>query len=174
VTADGVEAGRRARLARAAGAGGVLVSPGLTGFGTLAQLASDPDVGLPILSHPAFQGSFVTSPENGISPFALFGQIARLAGADGSIFPSYGGRFSFSRDECQAIVQGTTVPMGPIEPSFPVPGGGMRLERVPELLAFYGDAVIFLIGGGLHEPGPDLAENCRVLRRLVTGSATRG
>ena len=158
---------QRALFARQAGAGGVLIAPGLVGLDTMRQVADDDRIALPVMSHPAFQGSFVTSPDNGISHFALFGQITRLAGADASIYPNYGGRFSFSQEECHSIVEGTATPMAHIKPIFPTPGGGMSLERVPEMLELYGREVIFLIGGGLHKHGPDLVENCRYFRQLV-------
>jgi ribulose-bisphosphate carboxylase large chain len=167
VTAAGDATLRNALFAKTAGAGGLLISPGLTGFGVLQQLAEDGRINLPIMSHPAFLGSFVTSPDNGISHQVLFGQIARLAGADASVYPNYGGRFSFSREECISIVSGTSVPMGHIKPIFPAPGGGMTISRVPEMLEVYGRDVIFLVGGGLHKQGPDLVENGRYFHRLV-------
>jgi ribulose-bisphosphate carboxylase large chain len=156
-----------AHFAKQAGAGGLLVSPGLVGLDAMRLLADDDNLNLPIMTHPALQGSFVVSPDSGISHFALFGQIARLAGADAAIFPNYGGRFSFSRDECRAIAQGSAVPMGSLKPIFPSPGGGMNLTRIPEMLELYGREVIFLIGGGLHSHGPDLVENCRYFHQLV-------
>ncbi len=167
VTAPHGELLERARLARAVGAGALLVSPGLAGLDAMRTVADDARVGLPIFSHPAFQGTYVLHPESGISHYALFGQIARLAGADASIYPNYGGRFSFSREECRSIVQGCAVPLGRLRPIFPCPGGGMSLGRVPELLRFYGNEVILLVGGGLLTHGPDVVENCRTLRRLV-------
>ena len=161
-----------ALFAKNAGAQGLLISPGLTGLDALRLLADDERVGLPIMSHPALQGSFVTSPENGFSHFALFGQIARLAGADATIFPNYGGRFSFSRDECRGIAEGCAAPMGHLKPIFPATGGGMSLDQLPDMRQVYGPDVIFLIGGGLHQHGPDLVENCRYFRQLVERSAS--
>lgn len=167
VTADGDETTRRARFARAEGAGAILVAPGLVGFGQVARLAADDAVGLPILSHPAFLGSYAVSSESGIAPDVLYGQLVRLAGADGTIYPNYGGRFSFSPGECRAIADATAAPLGPIPPIFPVPGGGMTLARVPELLDFYGPEVILLIGGDLFKAGPDLVATCRKFREQV-------
>jgi ribulose-bisphosphate carboxylase large chain len=158
---------QRAQFAKRAGAGALLFSPGLAGFGLLAQLAADDAITLPILSHPTFLGSFVTSPDSGIAHAALFGQINRLAGADASIFPNFGGRFPFDRDACLAIAAATAAPLGGIKPSFPTPGGGMSLNRVPELLDAYGRDVILLIGGGLHQTGSTLVENCRKFRHQV-------
>lgn len=156
-----------ARFAKQAGAGGLLFSPGLAGLNTMQQLADDDRIGLPIMTHPALQGSFVTSSDDGLSHFVIFGQIARLAGADATIFPNFGGRFSFSREECASLVEGTAVPMAHVKPIFPTPGGGMSLARVPEMRELYGRDVIFLVGGGLHRHGPDLAENCRYFRRMI-------
>lgn len=157
----------RATFAKAAGAGGLLLAPALTGFDIVRELAENDAIGLPIILHPAFQGPYVINPLQGISHAAWFGQIARLAGADATIYPNFGGRFSFSRVECENIVKGTTCPMGHIRSIFPSPGGGMTIERVPEMLQVYGADVIFLIGGGLFKYGPNLVENCRHFRRIV-------
>jgi ribulose-bisphosphate carboxylase large chain len=167
VTAAADQIMARARCAKAAGARGLLVAPGLVGLDTMRMLADDDVLALPIMSHPAFQGSFVTSPEQGIAPYVLFGQLARLAGADATIYPNYGGRFSFSREVCQSIVEGAVAPMGQIKPILPTPGGGMSLDRVPDMLSLYGRDVIFLIGGGLLKHGPDIVENCRYFLKVV-------
>jgi ribulose-bisphosphate carboxylase large chain len=157
----------KARFAKNAGAGALMIAPGLSGFDIMRQLADDDEIALPILNHPAFQGMAVTSPDNGLSHYALFGQIARLAGADASIFPNYGGRFSFSEAECSGIVEGMDVEMGHIKPIFPAPGGGMSLDRLDEMRAFYGNDVIYLIGGDLHRHGDDIIENSRKFRQMV-------
>lgn len=167
VTAPADEVMARAHFAKATGVGGLLIAPGLTGLDAMRQLADDNGIALPIMSHPAFQGSFVVTSTSGIAHYALFGQIARLAGADVSIFPNYGGRFSFSREECRSIAEGAAVPMAHLKPIFPAPGGGMSLARVPEMRQIYGRDVIFLIGGGLHRHSPDLVENCRYFLQLV-------
>lgn len=158
----------RARLAKGYGAGGLLISPGLVGFDTMRRIADDDSISLPILCHPGLLGTYVISERNGISHYALFGQIARLSGADAMIFPNYGGRFSFTKEECLSIANGAAVRMGRIKPIFPCPGGGMSLSRVEEMLRLYGREVIFLIGGGLFTHGPNLIENCRYFNKLVS------
>ena len=168
VTADGDAVFERAHLAREAGAGGLLVAPGLVGFDTVRALAEDDGVALPLLSHPSYQGGFVAGRQSGISHYALFGQLARLAGADGSIYPNYGGRFAFSRDDCRSIAAGTAVRMGDVQPIFPAPGGGMSLDQIPDMRATYGRDLIFLIGGALHR-GKDLVATCAYFRRLAEG-----
>ena len=173
VTAGPGELEKRAAFAQKAGAGALLVSPGLTGFDSMRSLADDDNLGLPILAHPAFLGSFVTSQDNGISPFALFGQLMRLAGADASIYPHSGGRFGFTLQECRDITWGAAESMGDLKPIFPTPGGGMNLKRIPELLKFYGKDVIFLVGGDLVKHSPDIEANSRLFVEMVEkGSLT--
>jgi ribulose-bisphosphate carboxylase large chain len=156
-----------AHYAKQAGAGGLLLMPGLTSFDSMRLVAGDDDLALPVMMHPAFLGSFTGSRDCGISQYALYGQITRLAGADATIFPNYGGRFSFSKAECLEIAAGASDPLGHIAPIFPTPGGGMTLERVPEMLELYGRDLIFLVGGGLHRQNPDLVESSRYFRKLV-------
>ena len=166
ITAPQSEVLKRARTARGVGAGGLMVAPGIIGLDLMRELAEDDSIALPIFTHPALQGSFVTR-RDGMSHGVIFGQLARLGGADATIFPNFGGRFSFSREECRDIVHGASVPMGQLRSIFPAPGGGMSLDRVPEMLETYGHDLIFLIGGGLFRHGPDLVENCRYFRKMV-------
>jgi ribulose-bisphosphate carboxylase large chain len=166
ITAPNSEVMKRAMIAKNAGAGGLMVAPGLIGFDLMRELAEDNSFALPVLTHPALQGSFVTG-KGGISHGVIFGQLARLAGADATIFPNFGGRFSFSREECKEIADETLASMGHLKPIFPAPGGGMNLDRVPEMIETYGRDVIFLIGGGLFKHSPDLVENCRHFRKMV-------
>ena len=166
ITAPFDEIYKRAHFAKEAGAGGLMIAPGITGLDTMRSLAENDDLALPIISHPAFQGSFAIN-FSGISHFVLFGQLARLAGADATIYPNFGGRFSFSKDECLDIVRGTNIAMGNISTIFPCPGGGMSLTNIPQMAQVYDNDVIFLIGGGLFKAGPDLTQNCRYFKELI-------
>jgi ribulose-bisphosphate carboxylase large chain len=157
-----------AGYAKKHGAGGLMAAPGLIGWDFMRLLADRDDIALPLISHPAFLGSYCVSPGNGLSHFVLFGQLMRLAGADAVIYPNWGGRFQFSRDDCRSIVEGATVPMGHIRPVFSAPGGGMNLKRIPEMLHTYGKDVVFLIGGALHKSGPDLVKNCKLFIKAAS------
>jgi ribulose-bisphosphate carboxylase large chain len=158
----------RARRARDEGAGGLVVAPGLTGFDGMRYLAQSDEIGLPILCHPALLGSHTASADAGIAHSLIYGLLPRLAGADGSIFPSYGGRFSFSRDECAAIAAGCARYVTGIASAFPVPAGGMTVDRVPELIAFYGTNMVLLIGGDLHRNTSGLTDACRAFVRRAS------
>lgn len=169
ITAPADQVLERAYYAKEQGAGGFLFCPGLSGWDQMRQLADNDDLALPIMSHPALIGSFTASPNNGFSHGALYGQTHRLFGADASVFPSWGGRFSFSKEECVDIVDGTESPMPPFRSIFPTPGGGMTMEKIPEMRSVYGNEVIYLIGGGLHRHSPDLVKNCEHFREMVEG-----
>jgi ribulose-bisphosphate carboxylase large chain len=150
------------RFARRAGAHGVLVMPGIAGFGALAHAAELFDGGIG-LAHPSFLGGFTASGSHGIAPDVLFGTLLRLAGADASIFPSWGGRFSLSRAQCLAIAEAARRPLPGAVPMLPVPGGGMSIDRAPELLDAYGPDTLFLVGGDLRRGG----DPRRAAERLV-------
>lgn len=148
----------RAARARELGAGGVIVSPGLTGLDGLRSVAASS--GLPVFAHPAFLGSYAINP-NGISCAVLFGTVLRLAGADATIFPNYGGRFPLSRDECLSIAAACREELDGLSPVFPCPAGGMELEKIGDMIRSYGNDTLILIGGGLFSMGGDLVSNCR-------------
>lgn len=156
----------RVHTAVEAGVGGLLVLPGITGFDHMRALAASNDIAIPIMGHPAFLGTFSASPTTGIAHRPLYGTLMRLAGADMSIFPNYGGRFSFNREECRDIADGLCEPIAGIAPAMPTPGGGMTLDRVPEIKDFYGSDVALLIGGDLHR-GDSLVKSAAAFREAV-------
>ncbi len=155
----------RVEVALDAGAGALLVLPGITGFDQMRYLSTTVDV--PIMGHPAFLGSYSASQTNGIAHGKLYGTLMRLAGADLSVYPNYGGRFSFSREECWDVANALIEPLGDLEPAFPSPGGGMTLDRVEEIVEFYGNDVALLIGGDLHR-GDSLVETASRFREAIS------
>ncbi|HWQ71528.1 MAG TPA: hypothetical protein VN370_04320 [Desulfitobacteriaceae bacterium] len=90
-----------------------------------------------------------------------------MAGADATIYPNFGGRFSFSQAECRQIIEGARSEMGHLKSIFPSPGGGINIKSIPTLAQFYANDVILLMGGGLFTSGPDLVENCRFFKEVV-------
>ncbi len=157
----------RALFAKEAGAGGVLLMPGLLGFEIAHQLASDPDFDLPIMTHPSFTGPFVLSPDTGFSHAMMYGVLQRLAGSDISVFPNVGGRFGFSAEECFSIADACRDPDGHGAPMMPSPGGGMSVERAADMVTMYGDDVVYLIGGSLLRAGDRIGEAVTAMRNAV-------
>ncbi|HEY5863230.1 MAG TPA: RuBisCO large subunit C-terminal-like domain-containing protein [Casimicrobiaceae bacterium] len=132
----------QARIARDAGAGAVLIAPALVGMPAFHELV-DRDLDVPVLAHPALGGAAR------IAPPLLIGKLFRWLGADAVIYPNFGGRFAYDETTCAAIAGNARTPWGAFRPSLPVPAGGLAVERVEELVAFYGPDVMLLIGGSL-------------------------
>jgi ribulose-bisphosphate carboxylase large chain len=152
-------------LARDAGVRTILVAPMVSGVGGLAALAREG--GVPILAHPALAGA------SRIAPPLLLGKLFRLFGADATIFPNVGGRFSFSAETCHAIADAARAPWPGIAPTLPVPAGGMTIERVPGMRERYGEDTMLLIGGGLLAARERLFDRARDFVAAVHGPGAR-
>lgn len=152
-------------FARRAGVRAVMLSPMVSGLPSLAELAGLAD-GLPIMAHPAFGGVL-----RALEP-VLFGKLFRWFGADAVIYPHAGGRFSYSLETCAALATELRRPHPRVRPALPAPAGGIKAERVAELLEFYGPDCILLIGGSLYEAGDALFERTRqVVERLARAAS---
>lgn len=158
-----------AYFAKDAGATGILLIPGLFGFDAINRLAQDTDFGLPIMAHPSHLGPYVLSPDHGYAHGLLFGTLMRLAGADISVFPNYGGRFGFSRAECSQIVDRCAADDGFGPAILPSPGGGMTLDRLPEMRTHYGQDCVYLLGGSLLRYGDAIGDAIREMRTALDG-----
>lgn len=160
------------RFLKDAGADGVLVMPGLFGFGLVHRIARDAEIGLPIMTHPSFLGPYVLSPDNGVDHGIMFGTLQRLAGSDISVFPNVGGRFGFTADECRQIADACRAPDGPGLPMLPSPGGGMSIARAAEMQRMYGQDVVYLLGGSLLKDPDRIDEAVAAMRvALESGQA---
>jgi ribulose-bisphosphate carboxylase large chain len=151
---------KQLEFARGAGARAVMLSPMLVGLPLLCQLATMTD-GLPVFAHPSLAGVFRTQET------VLLGKLFRWYGADAVIFPHAGGRFSFGTETCRSLAATLRAPSSRVRPAFPVPAGGIKMERVEEIVAFYGRDSILLIGGSLYEAGDELYQRTRALVDLV-------
>jgi ribulose-bisphosphate carboxylase large chain len=154
----------QARIARDAGAGMLLAAPALVGMPAFAELVSNhPDV--PFLAHPGFGGA------TRMAHAFLLGKWYRLLGADASIFPNFGGRFAFSKPVCADIARNCLAPWGHLRRTVPVAGGGVLVERTHELVDFYGNDVMLLIGGSLLEAGDRLLQRTQAFVAAVHDAA---
>ncbi|MGA0540672.1 RuBisCO large subunit C-terminal-like domain-containing protein [Neotabrizicola sp. VNH66] len=162
------------RFAKEAGAGGILVMPGLFGFGLVERIARDSALDLPVMTHPAFLGPYVLAPDTGFDHGVLFGTIQRLAGADISVFPNVGGRFGFTVAECAQIATACRSADGPGLPMLPSPGGGMSVERAADMQAMYGKDVVFLLGGSLLKDPSRIDMAVAAMRNALDKAQTGG
>ena len=156
-----------AHFAKQAGADGLMVLPGLYSLELFRSLAEDESLGLAMMYHPGLLGTYRISPDAGIAPFVLHGQLSRLCGADITIFPHYAGRFAPPPEASRRAAEGTAVKMGGLKRNLPSPGGGVKPEFFAEMKAFYGEDAVFLVAGNLHRYSPDLVEGSRAFRQII-------
>ena len=137
--------------AKEVGVDTVMVAPMIAGLSNFHRLVCEnPTVAF--IAHPTMAGAAR------IAPPLLLGKLFRVLGADAVIFPNYGGRFGYSPDICRALARAALDECDGLRPAVPVPAGGMRTDRVAEMLDFYGADVMLLIGGALLEAREHLRE----------------
>jgi len=147
-------------VAREEGIDMVLIAPMVVGLPAFHALVCEfPDMAN--MAHPALAGA-----QRMASPL-LLGKLFRLFGADATIFPNHGGRFGYSPETCRRLAEVARAPWGGLKATVPVPAGGMTLDRVPEMLDFYGRDAMLLIGGGLLAAGEGLTEETAAFAQLV-------
>jgi ribulose-bisphosphate carboxylase large chain len=152
----------RARFVQAAGADGVLMCPGLVGYGMVQAVTRDPGFGLPVIVHPAFLGSYALHPSSGLAPRLLYGRLPRLIGGDISIFPTYGRGFALSRQQdCLAVAEACTGTWGNFPPIFPTAAGRMGEGRIAEMCETFGREFVFILGSQILEHASGVTGACR-------------
>ncbi|MDH4145170.1 MAG: RuBisCO large subunit C-terminal-like domain-containing protein [Acidimicrobiia bacterium] len=157
----------QAALACEAGVDVVLVAPMLVGLTVFADLVAEfPE--LAFLAHPAFAGA------QRIAPPYLLGTLFRQLGADAVIFPNHGGRFAYAPEVCAQIGQRARAESAGIRACLPVPAGGMVVERVDEMVDFYGAEVMLLIGGALMMAGEGIEAAARAFVERVAAAVLAG
>ena len=154
-----------ARVERLVGLGvrAALVAPLLVGLDAVRALAASS--GLALVAHPSLSGGLLGR-THGLAPRVLWGDLFRLAGADGVVYPNAGGRFRFSLAECLEVAAALRRPWGTLAPAFPVLGGGVDVARIRSWRRRYGGDTVFLVGGSLLGQ-PDVERGAAVLRAEV-------
>lgn len=149
----------------ALGLHGILICPMIVGLETTREIAAR--YPLVLMAHPALTGSYTHGSEQGIDHGLLLGTLFRMAGADISIFPNFGGRFSYSRDECLAISARLREPLGALSPAWPSPGGGMSIDKLAAMGDDYGADAVFLVGGALFAHDRKLRDGTRAFMDAI-------
>lgn len=157
----------RASLAQNVGAGALLLCPGLIGFDALSSLARLPSLSLPLIAHPDFLGSHFVNPASGIAPAVLFGLFPRLAGADVTIYPTFGLDYPVSQEDCRNIAASCRSRLGACAPIFPTAAGRMDASRIREMSGLYGRDVVFVLGSDLRRDPTRIRAACREFIRLL-------
>lgn len=157
----------RASLAKKAGAGALLLCPGLMGYDAVATLARLDALSLPLVLHPDFLGSHYVSSDSGIAPSPLFGLLPRLAGADISIYPTYGLNYPLSEADCRSIANGCRTQLGLFASIFPTAAGRMNASRIQEMTTLYGSDLVYILGSDIRRDPSAIRTACREFLHLI-------
>ncbi len=160
VTGSADAAASHIALAAEEGVEAVMVEPMIIGVSNFHRLVRQ-FPGMAFFAHPAMAGA------TRIAPPLLLGKLFRLFGADVTIYPNYGGRFSYSPQTCKAIADAAREPWAALKPCMPCPAGGMTLDRAPEILEFYGPDAMLLIGGSLLSARDRLTQEAAAFAKRV-------
>ncbi len=162
VTGSGEHMSRQLDIVAGLGLGGVVLCTWIMGLETAATAARSR--GLMWLSHPAMAGALTEPEQTGVASRVLLGTLARVAGADISIFPGHGGRIQSGRasDE-SATCRALTEVLGNIKPALPCTGGGKTLEQAPLTARMQGPDCAVLVGGDLIARGSRITADTRAV-----------
>jgi ribulose-bisphosphate carboxylase large chain len=144
---------------------GILVCPMIVGMETMRACARDQ--GLIVMAHPSMTGGYTEARNHGITRETLLGKLFRLAGADISIFPNFGGRFSFTRAQCLGISERLLEPLGNVTPAFPCPAGGMQYSDLAGMSKDYGEDAVFLVGASLLQHSENVVAGTRAFQHAI-------
>ena len=135
----------------AAGANALLLNVLAYGFPVLEALAADPDIDVPIFTHPSLAGAWCGAPDYGFAYGALLGTLMASGGADAVRYPAHYGSLPFA-----AAVEWAIVAALRARGVAPVPSAGVHPGMVGRILDDYGTEVILNAGTGImdHPQGP--------------------
>ncbi len=148
------------------GAHGVLLCPMIIGLDTARGLVER--YSLIYMAHPAFTGGYCMQDAlQGMNYSLLYGLLYRLSGVDVSVFPNYGGRFSFQKKDCISIADSLRQSLGDIEPAFPCPAGGMQYSDLSTMCQWFGEDAVLLLGGSLLEYSKNLTASTQAFKSRI-------
>lgn len=161
---------QRVAQAKAFGATGILVAPGLTGFDALRALVVDGDVALPIASHPAMLGAIVDRGRGGLSAMVAYGLLPRLAGSDLSIYPAFGSDYPMAQRDCVSVTDHCLRPWGYLRSMMPALGGRIGPERAVELPSVVGRDIVLVTGSYIQQHPSGAADAIQAMVRALEES----
>jgi 2,3-diketo-5-methylthiopentyl-1-phosphate enolase len=147
------------------GGNALMVNTYTVGFAALSDLASDPAVTVPIMTHPAFAGSYFEASTQGVASNLILGKLPRMAGSDLIIYPSPYGKVPLVRERGVRVAHELTCRLYDMKATFPGPAAGMHPGLVPQMMGDFGVDVLFGAGGGIHGHPQGTIAGCRAFHQ---------
>lgn len=132
------------------GANCLMVNAHGTGPSAMQDLAEDPEINVPILSHPCFAGAMYESHYSGMSSHLVLGKLQRLAGADIVVYPCSYGKVAILKERYIRISQALKSDFYHLKPVFPSPAAGFYPGLMQVLIEDHGLDVVFAAGAAMH------------------------
>ncbi len=149
-----------------AGTNGLMVDGWSIGLSGLRMLAEDPDINVPILTHPCFTGAVYTAPYQGVGT-TVINKLTRLCGADIQVIPHPIGKFDqLQHKSIQAIIQGSGK-FYDIKPIFTLWGGGTIAGNIPYMMDLVGCDCIMGAGAAVHGFPDGPTAGAKALRQAI-------
>jgi len=139
-----------AKAAIEAGTNMIMLNTLTAGYGTLHMLAEDPDINVPILSHPDFSGVISFSECSGMSVHLTLGKFLRLCGADVSAYLNPYGKLSLIRETVAKTLFALQAPLYGKKKTWAMQGGGMIQGMVKLMIEEYGKDIVIGAGAAIH------------------------
>ncbi|BDA75370.1 Ribulose-bisphosphate carboxylase [Calothrix sp. PCC 7716] len=146
VTGNAAQLLQRARDLVSNGANALLLNVFSYGFSVLEALAVDPEVNVPIFTHPAGAGALSAAPDYGFDYSVSLGTLMAYAGADAVLYPAHYGNLPFDANteaKIRDILRARNV--------MPVPSAGIHPGVVGKAVSDYGQDVILNAGTGIMD-----------------------
>lgn len=150
-----------------AGANALMINTYTVGFSAFRMIAEDPNINVPILSHPDYAAAMSYAPDTGVAIYLLWGKLIRMAGADLAVTTNYHGKIPVMKDSYIQSCIALRNKFGDIKPCFPAPGGGVYQGIVPETIEEIGKDVILAAGGAVHGHPDGAIAGGKSLRQAV-------
>jgi ribulose-bisphosphate carboxylase large chain len=97
-----------------------------------------------------------------------------VAGADITIYPTYGLNFPINRRDCAQIASACNESWGPLLPIFPTAAGRMREDRIREMCELYGRDCVFILGSQIRESLEGVAASCKRFMQSLSKISAAG
>lgn len=149
-----------------AGANCIMVDTFGVGLSALRDLAEDPRINVPILSHCCFGASWTVSQYQGISSFVLT-KLTRMCGADTMLLEAPYGKFDITVAKYIKNLIACTGKFYDLKPTLPFMGGGVIPGLVPTILDGAGYDCMLGVGAGIHGHPMGPAAGARAFRQAI-------
>jgi len=139
----------RALQAIDAGANALMINTWTMGLDAAQMLTEDPEINVPILSHPDLTGALSVSHYSGIAVNLTIGKFPRLAGLDILLSTSPYGKFPYTMEALVPSYYTMLTPWKNIKPSMPMIGGGTTQGHIEEIYKNFGNDILIGAGGAV-------------------------